>query len=104
MAAAAEPAISLFHSQQAVEKTAKSLIAAHRPNVLRTHDLREVGRQCAQLAPHLEPLLQGCAELTDFAVVFRYLEAPYEPDQQEALGAVAKATALYNAIKSELDL
>jgi hypothetical protein len=55
-----------------------------RSEVSRTHDLNELGMQCSDLNSELVPLFQEAAGLTDFAVLFRYSDAPREPDQAEA--------------------
>jgi len=99
-----EPSGSAFFSQQAAEKAAKAFLNAHNIEFRRTHDLEELARQCVPLAPGLAGVFGGCRGLTDYAVVFRYLDAPREPDVAEAADALARATALYDAIKAELKL
>lgn len=94
----------MFHSQQAAEKAAKGLLAAHSVRVPKIHDLKQLGDECICLAPHPAPLFEACAKLSDYAVVFRYLEAPYDPDEAEAADAFARATALFEAVKRELNL
>jgi hypothetical protein len=37
----------------------------------KTHDLAEIGHQCASLDPSLEPLLMRAASLTQYAWKFR---------------------------------
>ena len=71
-----EPSRSVFHSQQAAEKTAKAFLAFHDIPFRKTHDLNELGGQCAALNPLLAPLFKESADLTDYAIVFRYLDAP----------------------------
>jgi hypothetical protein len=51
-----------------------------------------LGEQCAALDSSLIPLFKEAADLTDYAVLFRYLDAPREPDEGEAM--VALDTAL----------
>jgi hypothetical protein len=43
------------------------------------------------LNPSLAPLLKDASDLTDYAVVFRYLDAPREPDESEAMAALETA-------------
>ena len=93
-----EPSASLFHSQQCAEKSAKALLAFHNEVFRKTHDLRELGNQCALLEPTLEPLLSAASGLTDYAVVFRYLDAPHEPDAAEAESGMARARCLYDRV------
>lgn len=98
------PPNSVFHSQQAAEKTAKALLAADGVSVPKIHDLKQLGDKCIELRPELTGVFEQTASLSDYAVVFRYLEAPYEPDAVEAADALARATALYDAVKAELGL
>jgi HEPN domain-containing protein len=97
-----EPSASVFHSQQCAEKCEKALLTFHNEGFRRTHDLKELGEQCALLQPSLTPILREAANLTDYAVVFRYLDAPHEPDAAEARAALATARSLYDAARSLL--
>lgn len=100
MLLSAEPALSAFHSQQAAEKAVKALLASRNVAFRKTHDITELGHQCAALEPPLDPILQQAADLTEYAVVFRYLDAPREPDEQEAREALDVAQQLFDAISS----
>src|SRR4051794_10172401 len=77
--AAAYPSNSVFLSQQAAEKTAKGLLAAFGANTPKIHDIKALGDACLGLVPEMTPLFDACVGLSDYAVVFRYLDAPYEP-------------------------
>jgi HEPN domain-containing protein len=96
--ASAEPSRSAFHSQQAAEKAAKAFLTLHDVFFHKTHDLNELGGQCAALNASLAPPFQEAFDLTDYAVVFRYLDAPREPDEREAAEAVAIATRVLDAV------
>ena len=96
--ASEEPSRSVFHSQQQPEKAAKGFLAFRDVPFRKTHDLNELGRQCAALNPALTPLFREASDLTDYAVVFRYLDAPREPDKDEAVVAIATATRVVEAI------
>jgi len=98
--AAEEPFGSVFHSQQAAEKSAKALLAFHNVQFRKTHDLRELGAQCEALVPALGPILKEAANLTDYAIIFRYPDAPREPDEAEARDALGTAQQLYAEIRS----
>jgi hypothetical protein len=63
--ATAEPSRSVFHSQQAAEKVAKALLAFYDLPFRKTHDLNELGKQCAALDASLAPLFREAADLTD---------------------------------------
>jgi len=89
--ASAEPSRWVFHSQQAAEKAAKAFLTFHDVTFRKTHDLNELGGQCAALNPSLAALFKDASDLTDYAVVFRYLDAPREPDESEAMAAMETA-------------
>jgi HEPN domain-containing protein len=98
----AEPTRSLFHSQQAAEKAAKAFLAYRNIPFRKTHDLADLGGQCAELNAGLEPVFREAADLTDYASAFRYPEAPYEPDAEEATQALGTAERLCRQIRSLL--
>jgi HEPN domain-containing protein len=97
-----EPSRSVFHSQQAAEKAAKGYLALHDVRFRKTHDLGELGDQCAAVDPSLSPLFTAAEDLTDYAVVFRYLDAPREPDEEEAAKALAVASQLVEQITARV--
>jgi HEPN domain-containing protein len=98
-----EPSRSVFHSQQAAEKAAKAFLTFRQIPFRKTHDLTDLGSQCASIDPSLEPILREVAKLTDYASAFRYPDAPYEPDTAEAAGAFAIATKLCDAIRRRIE-
>ncbi|MGA8030570.1 MAG: HEPN domain-containing protein [Bryobacteraceae bacterium] len=98
-----EPSASVFHSQQCAEKSAKAFLTQREVPFRKTHDLTELGNQCAALEPALTPLLRQAADLTEYASVFRYLDAPREPDTPEAEAAVGTARRVYEAIRVLID-
>ena len=68
----------------------------------RTHDLNELGRQCAAVDPGLAPTFRAATDLTDYAVVFRYLDAPREPDEGEATAAMQTAAQVVEHVSRHL--
>ena len=100
--AAPEPSRSVFHSQQAAEKAAKAFLAFHDISFRKTHDLNELGGQCAAVDSSLVPLFKEAADLTDYAVLFRYLDAPREPDEDEAMVALETAHRVFEGVKARL--
>jgi HEPN domain-containing protein len=98
-----EPSRSVFFSQQAAEKAAKAFLTFHQIAFRKTHDLTYLGTQCATADISLEPALKEAEELTDYASVFRYPDAPYEPDRPEALRAIEIADKLCAAVRVRLE-
>ena len=99
----AEPSRSVFHSQQAAEKAVKAFLTFHQIPFRKTHNLTDLGSQCASVDPSLEAILREVADLTDYASAFRYPDAPYEPDADEAARALATATGLCDEIGRRLE-
>jgi HEPN domain-containing protein len=100
--ASPEPSLSVFHSQQAAEKAAKAFLVFHDVPYRKTHDLNELGEQCAALDSSLIPLFKEAADLTDYAVLFRYLDAPREPDEVEAMVALDTALRVVQGVSALL--
>jgi HEPN domain-containing protein len=98
-----EPSRSVFHSQQLAEKAVKAFLTSRRIAFRRTHDLTDLGAQCAGADPSLEALLRESTKLTDYASAFRYPDAPYEPDAAEAGEALAVATKLCDEIRRRIE-
>jgi len=94
----AEPSRSVFHSQQAAEKAEKAFLTLQDISFRKTHDLNELGGQCAELEAGLAPLLQTAANLNEYAVVFRYLDAPREPNEEEARNALDVAERVFTVL------
>jgi HEPN domain-containing protein len=57
--ASPKPSRSVFHSQQAAEKAAKAFLVFHDVPYRKTHDLNELGEQCAALDLSLVPLFNS---------------------------------------------
>ncbi len=93
---------ALFHFQQAVEKTLKGFLTLHDRPFRKTHDLLEIGKQCVEVEPSLEPLLRQAAVLTEFAWKYRYPGDSQEPLDEEVNEARILAQAVSEAIRRML--
>ena len=98
----AEPSRSVFHSQQAVEKCAKAFLSFHNVTFRRTHDLDVLGEQCTAIAPDLAPLVAQVADLTEYAVQYRYPGVLRDPEEEEATRAIEKARRFFEKISALL--
>ncbi len=92
----------VFHCQQLAEKSMKGFLAWHDEPFRKTHNLVEVGQQCAAIDATLTDLMRGAARLTEYAWRFRYPGEPEEPPVSEAQEALALAREVYEAILSRL--
>ena len=79
-----------FHAQQAAEKAIKAMLVGHGAQVPRTHSLRMLVDQLAQLMP-VPDAVEACVELTAYGVAARYPgdEEPVEPAEYEQAVALA---------------
>jgi HEPN domain-containing protein len=93
---------ALFHCQQAAEKALKGFLAYHQTPFGKTHVLRKLGEQCLAIDNSLGTVLALVDKLTDFAWIFRYPDAPYEPDAAEAADGFQRAEAAVREIERRL--
>ena len=91
-----------FHCQQLAEKSMKAFLAWHDRPFRKTHNLIEIGEQCAAIDPGLEPVLRRAAVLTEYAWKFRYPGDPDEPSREETEEAFRLARDVHDAIIGRL--
>ncbi len=91
-----------FTASKLRRRRQKAFLTFHDVTFRKTHDLNELGSQCVQLAPALAALFQEAADLNDYAVVFRYLDAPREPDEEEARGTLQTAERVFAVLSRSL--
>ena len=88
----------MFHAQQAAEKAMKALLAWHDEPFRKTHNLEELGRQCAAFDATLGVLVDEAAPLTEYAWRFRDPGEFRDPGREEAEQALAVARLVYESI------
>src|ERR1043166_4757542 len=93
---------ALFHCQQAAEKAFKAYLVWHNQPFRRTHDIREVGNQCAAIDPTLAPCAARAEPLSDYAWQFRYPGGDPPPTREEAAESLALAREVVEAILTRL--
>ena len=84
----------LFHCQQALEKACKAFLTFHDESFTKTHNLIDLGLQCARADGRLRELAREAAPINVYAVQFRYPGEPYQPEVEEANSALASARKL----------
>ncbi|MBM3470065.1 MAG: HEPN domain-containing protein [Armatimonadetes bacterium] len=92
----------VFHCQQMVEKAMKAFLTWHDRPFGKTHNLVELGQQCAAIVPELEPVLRRTAWLTEYAWKYRYPGEPDLPSREETEEALGTAKEAYEALISRL--
>lgn len=92
----------VFHSQQAVEKSFKSLLTWHGKPFRKTHSLEELGEQILGVEPELRTIVDRAVPLTDYAWKFRYPGDPEAPSREEARTALTIARETFEAILRRL--
>lgn len=93
---------ALFHCQQAVEKALKAFLTWHDQPFRRTHDLVELGMQCADVAADLESLLRSAAPLTEYAWKYRYPGEVDSPTRQQTEESIEIADRVVSTILQKL--
>ncbi len=98
---AAEPftGSSVFHSQQAVEKAIKGFLFFSDRPFRKTHSIRELAAEVADVTLEHADLLAEAGELTPYATVFRYPGEEDEPPLSEAVRALALAKRVVEALR-----
>jgi HEPN domain-containing protein len=91
-----------FHAQQAAEKTLKGFLIWNDVPFRRTHDLGELGHQCAEIDPTLTVVLRSAASLTQYAWKYRYPGEPAEPSLEEAQRALDTASEIHRLVLARL--
>ena len=92
----------LFHCQQAAEKALKALLVWHDHPFRRTHDLVELGTQCADLEPTLKDVILRLGPLTRFAWEYRYPGEAASPPVDATRQWVACVGGVLTAVESLL--
>jgi len=93
---------SVFHCQQAVEKSFKGFLTWHSTPFRKTHHLEEIGDQCLRIDPSLQPSVVEAVPLTKYAWKFHYPGEPKEPSREEAQAPLAIAHRTYENILARL--
>lgn len=93
---------TLFHCQQAVEKSLKAFLAWHDIAFRKTHSLEELGTSCESLDGTLKSVVDPAVPLTEFAWAFRYPGDHPIPTTEEAKEALKTAKAVVSAVVSRL--
>jgi len=93
---------SVFHAEQAAEKALKAFLTFHRVVFRKTHSIEEIGKQCEEIDPSLQEIVDQAVPLTEYATVFRYPGDPDEASLRESNEAVEVAESVCNAILKKL--
>ena len=96
------PKLTLFHCQQAVEKTLKAFLVWHEQSFERTHNLTRLGKQCVVVDKTLAEIILSAVGLTQYAVKFRYPGEVGEPTLEEAKDSLEIAKSLLNTVIQRL--
>lgn len=90
-----------FHAQQCAEKSLKALLAYHRVDFQKIHDVGQLLHLCT-MAPALVRELDAIDRLNPYAVEARY-PGGWEPiHRAEAQDAAALARKVYEAVRRQL--
>ncbi len=91
-----------FHAQQAVEKYLKAFLTWHQIEFPKTHDIKRLLKLTSAPDPDLAEELSDAADLTAYAVEYRY-PGEYPPvTMDDAASAVAVADRVRDYVRGRL--
>jgi HEPN domain-containing protein len=91
-----------FHAQQAVEKYLKAFLTWHQVEFPKTHDIKRLLELANTCDPKLAEELSNAADLTAYAVEYRYLGEYLPVTTDEAASAVGVADHVRDQIRTRL--
>lgn len=97
-----EVADAMYHSQQALEKAGKALLAWHDRPLEKTHGLGEIGGAVAAVAPELGERIRGLAGFGVAAMELRYPSTEEEPSPEEIAPTLAEARTVVEAVAARI--
>jgi HEPN domain-containing protein len=89
---------SLFHAQQAAEKSLKAFLIWHEQPFPLTHDLARLLRLCVSIDSGIAAGVEPALDLTQFAARFRYPGEDDVPSIEEAQLWVAAAAGVLDCV------
>ena len=95
---------AIYHCQQAVEKALKGWLTAGDAAFEKTHDLRRLIRQAAEIRPEFAQFAEAAEILTPYVSAFRYPGLTDEPmpSRAEFDAALQHAQAIYDFVLNRL--
>jgi len=93
--------VAAFHCQQAVEKLLKAYPVHCGQEFERTHDLVELAALCGRHDPAFAAFQDRVAQLTPYAVRFRY-PGPADPPLEEVEAALAVVEDVFDLVLARL--
>lgn len=96
------PGISAYHCQQAAEKALKGFLVWNDKPFRKTHDLRELLRQCQATNATFDWFAEAANALTPFAIVTRYPETGPLITDADAEQSIDVAEEIYQFVLDRL--
>jgi HEPN domain-containing protein len=93
---------AIYHCQQAVEKAIKGWLVYHDQPFQKTHDLRLLVTQAAELDSQFTEWLEIAVQVSPYATAYRYPGEILEPTQEEFKQTFDAASKFYDFICSRL--
>jgi HEPN domain-containing protein len=93
---------SVYHCQQAAEKSLKSYLTYQEIPFYKIHDLRVLVNQCQGIDETFIDLLDAAEILTPYSTAFRYPGSLLEPEISDVEEAIHEAQYIFDFILSKL--
>lgn len=93
---------AIYHTQQCAEKALKAYLSFMKRPVEKTHDVEHLVGLCADLDESFNNLLYDAKVLTPYDTAFRYPDFDMEPEKEDVLEAIEKATKVFAFVKDRI--
>ncbi len=94
--------LSVYHSQQCVEKALKGYLCFQNHALLKSHDLRILLRPCITYDTDFNNIVKETLDINELDVKFRYPAPLFEPPEAAALEAIENAETVLDFVKSKI--
>ena len=94
--------LSVYHSQQCVEKALKGYLCLQNHVLLKTHDLRILLRACISYDTDFNNIVNEALNINELDVKFRYPAHIFEPPEVATLQVIEQAETVLDFVKSKI--
>ena len=93
--------IICYHCQQSAEKSLKAYLCANDVDIPKTHEVKRLCNQCAEIDNSFTVLFDDCEELEVYATETRY-PLRIEIDDTHATRALQQALSIYELVANKI--
>ena len=94
--------LSVYHSQQCVEKALKGYLCFRNHVLLKTHDLRILLKPCISYDADFNNIVREALNINELDIRFRYPAPMFEPPKAATFEAIEQAETVLNFVKTKI--